>query len=276
MLRPMVKIKFKCHSVETFIEQYHSDVNPIGIFIRTRAPALAGTQVSFEFRLFDDAPLFVGTGAVLWARGETAGSDGAGVEPGMMLSFDELTTRSKQTFAHVLAEKQKLEERSFGTVPTLIRSYTEADVVELPMTTKMSADEVAELRARMWDEAGQNAHATPVVPMPPPLPPARRRATPPPIPASLPAPLASVILPIEPVTEPEACVPIARDAWETSGVIVSRLPPIEVTERALVRPRTGLNTAVFVFSVVGSLVLFTLVLMHLGYIGPALEWISRR
>ncbi|MCU1280032.1 MAG: type pilus assembly PilZ [bacterium] len=187
MLTPMVRIKYKCESVESFIEKYHSDVNPIGIFVRTRSPVLAGTAISFDFRLRDDEPLFMGTGVVVWARQDDLLAPL--LDPGMMLSFDQLSHDSRQTFDYVLSQKRALEE-ALDAVPTLVRTFVDdggASDRPLPMTTKMSAEEMEGLRVRMREDmpADAGACAAPVQPPPEPQPQPEPEPEPEPIRASL-------------------------------------------------------------------------------------------
>jgi uncharacterized protein (TIGR02266 family) len=299
MLMPTVKIKFKCTSVESFIERYHSDVNPIGIFIRTRAPAQAGTQVNFELRLHGNEPLFVGSGAVIWARTDDA--DGLGVEPGMMLSFDQLNDASRQMFDEVLAEKQQRENGTFGTVPTLIRDCSEQEAPALPMTTKMTADELGELRARMLEEAAQGAgagadvgaaagasadvapatdaafapttRATALRPTQAPDAPMRAAGA-----ADVRAATGAAAARETADTTIAPCVPVVRDKWQTSGVIVveSQLSPESPELTDEMNFRLGrLNIALLVLSVVSSLVILTAFLTQMGVIDPALHWLHQ-
>src|SRR5438309_6138752 len=131
---PMVRIKFKCTTVEGFVEKHHSDVNRIGIFVRTRKPVLAGTAISFDLRLRADEPLFMGTGKVMWSRQDDRLAPL--LDPGMMLSFDRLSDDSRRTFDYVLKQKQALEE-ALDSVPTLVRTFTDLGATQ-PLTTKMS------------------------------------------------------------------------------------------------------------------------------------------
>ena len=145
---PMVRIRLKCPDVDSFVDKYHADVNIAGIFVRTRSPLAAGTPVSFDFRLADDSSLFRGSGVVVWARNDDTLAPL--LDAGMMLSFDELRDGTRANFERVLARKRTKEEAA-DTVPTLVRSFAE-EPRQLPMTTKMAADEIEALRARMRDE----------------------------------------------------------------------------------------------------------------------------
>ena len=117
---PMVRIRLKCPDVDGFVDKYHADVNMVGIFVRTRSPLPAGTPVSFDFRLADDACLFRGSGIVVWARSDETLAPL--LDAGMMLSFDELRDHTRQNFEHVLARKRSMEEAA-DTVPTLVRTF---------------------------------------------------------------------------------------------------------------------------------------------------------
>jgi hypothetical protein len=93
------------------------------------------------------------------------------LEPGMMLSFDRLSPDSRHTFDYVLGQKRALDE-ALDSVPTLVRKFVDegsAPSRPLPMTTKMSADEMESLRARMREEiAAEAAQAEPEpLPQPP-------------------------------------------------------------------------------------------------------------
>jgi len=145
LVMPMVRIRLKCPSLDSFVDKYRADVNMTGIFVRTRSPLAAGTPVSFDFRLADDSCLFRGSGIVVWARADETLAPL--LDPGMMLSFDELRDGTREHFDHVLARKRAIDEAA-DTVPTLVRSYT-GDPRPLPMTTKLAAEELEELRSRM-------------------------------------------------------------------------------------------------------------------------------
>jgi uncharacterized protein (TIGR02266 family) len=170
MTTPLVRIKFRCASVESFIDKHHADVNSVGIFVRTRTPVSAGTTISFDFRLANEESLFMGTGVVVWARQDDLLAPL--LDPGMMLSFDRLSDDSRRTFDHILRQKRELEE-ALDSVPTLVRTFVEASAAPsrpLPMTTKMSADEMEGLRNRMRQDmlADEAASQPPVEPAPPP------------------------------------------------------------------------------------------------------------
>jgi uncharacterized protein (TIGR02266 family) len=159
---PMVKIRLKCPNLDGFVDRYHADVNMAGIFVRTRSPLATGTPVSFDFRLADDSCLFRGSGVVVWARSDETLAPL--LDPGMMLSFDELRDRTRENFEHVLARKRTMEEAA-DTVPTLVRTFA-GERPPLPMTTKMTADDLEALRARMREQtlAEDDAPAPPLQP----------------------------------------------------------------------------------------------------------------
>jgi uncharacterized protein (TIGR02266 family) len=157
---PMVKIRLKCPDVDSFVGKYHADVNPAGLFVRTRSPLAAGTRVSFDVRLSDDSCLFRGSGVVVWARADDTLAPL--LDAGMMLGFEELRDGTRDNFERVLAGKRAMEAAA-DTVPTLVRTFA-GDPQPLPMTTKMAADEVEALRSRMRAQmaADGEAPATPV------------------------------------------------------------------------------------------------------------------
>jgi uncharacterized protein (TIGR02266 family) len=145
LVMPMVKIRVKCPDVDSFIDKYRADVNASGIFVRTRSPLAAGTLISFDFRLADGSCLFRGRGVVAWARADEKLAPL--LDAGMMLSFDELRDGTRENFERALARKRVMDEAA-DTVPTLVRTFSGA-ARPLPMTTKLTADQVEELRSRM-------------------------------------------------------------------------------------------------------------------------------
>jgi uncharacterized protein (TIGR02266 family) len=159
LVMPMVRIRLKCRDVDSFVDKYHADVNPAGIFVRTRAPLPPGTSVSFDFRLADDASLFRGCGVVVWSRADETLAPL--LDPGMMLGFEELRDGTRENFARVLERKRALEEAA-ETVPTLVRRFAEEREAS-PQTKKMTGEEVEALRARMRADDDQT-------PLPPPRP----------------------------------------------------------------------------------------------------------
>jgi uncharacterized protein (TIGR02266 family) len=203
---PMVRIRLKCPDVDSFADKYHADVNPAGIFVRTRSPLGAGTSISFDFRLADDRCLFRGSGVVVWSRPDETLAPL--LDPGMMLSFDELREGTRENFDYVLARRRSMEEAA-DTVPTLVRRFT-GEREPLPPTTKMAADEVEALRARLRDECEPPAPAAAALapeppssppPLPPPPEPAPKLM---PAPRPMPAPLAKIL-----VLRPESVPPPA-------------------------------------------------------------------
>jgi len=160
LMMPMVKIRLKCADVETFVDKYHADVNIGGLFVRTRSPLAAGTSVSFDVRLADNSCLFRGSGVVVWARADETLAPL--LDPGMMLGFDELRDGTRENFERVLARKRTVEEAA-DTIPTLVRTFA-GEPQPLPMTTKMSADEVEALRSRMRTETEAEVESVPVAP----------------------------------------------------------------------------------------------------------------
>jgi uncharacterized protein (TIGR02266 family) len=167
LVMPLVRIKLKCPTLDAFVDKYQDDVNSVGIFVRTRSPLAAGTPIRFDFRLGDDSCLFRGNGTVVWSRQDETLAPL--LEAGMMLSFDELHDGTRQTFDYVLARARTFAAAA-ETAPTIVRTLdavaldaaaaeaaaaeaTAAEAVtttrRMPETTKLTADQVEELRARM-------------------------------------------------------------------------------------------------------------------------------
>jgi uncharacterized protein (TIGR02266 family) len=157
MVMPLVRIKLKCPNLDSFIDKYQADVNAVGIFVRTRSPLAAGTTIRFDFRLADDSCIFRGTGQVVWARKDETLAPL--LDAGMMVSFDELYDDTRRTFEYVLARTQSFAEAA-EMAPTLVRTLDPSGR-PMPMTTKMSADQVEELRARMCEQMIAEGAATP-------------------------------------------------------------------------------------------------------------------
>jgi molecular chaperone DnaK len=107
--RPItLKIKFKCQSLEQFIERYHIDISRSGIFIRTTDPLAVPTLLRFEFQLQDGSPMLSGSGLVVWNRGR----DSPGV-PGMGVRFNTLTPESQPRLEQILAGQKRLAPSDF-------------------------------------------------------------------------------------------------------------------------------------------------------------------
>lgn len=103
-----LKIKFKCATLEQFIERYHLDISRSGIFIRTKDPLAVLTLLRFEFQLQDGSPIFSGSGLVVWNRG----SDSQGI-PGMGVRFNTLTPECQPRLEQILAGQKRLVPSGF-------------------------------------------------------------------------------------------------------------------------------------------------------------------
>lgn len=156
-----VKIKFKCETLEQFIERYAVDVSQDGIFVRTPKPLSVGTAVKFEFQLQDGSPLLSGDGTVVWTREKDAEE---GAAPGMGVRFDQLPPQSQKVLSQVLEHKARAQE--FSDQPTRVASeeqmMQEAGIPPLavPETAEsVSADEEGGSRALDEEEPSPTAKA---------------------------------------------------------------------------------------------------------------------
>ena len=267
LMMPMVKIRLKCADVETFVDKYHADVNIGGMFVRTRSPLAAGTAVSFDVRLADNSCLFRGAGVVVWARADETLAPL--LDPGMMVGFDELRDGTRENFERVLARKRTLEEAA-DTVPTLVRTFG-GDPQPLPMTTKMSAEEVEELRSRMRTEPDTDGAPPPILPTMVPSEP-REEIEARPLSSEPRASLAKIL-----VLRSQAAAPAGGDAATVDPRDVTPLPPVarypDMIEEA--PAADSQSTRLIAVAVFGWTLLFTMfALTRLNLVQRMLQWIN--
>jgi uncharacterized protein (TIGR02266 family) len=98
-----LKVTFRGNTLKDFALHYVGDLNPSGMFVRTRNPLPVGTKLRFDFRLEDDSPLFLGEGVVLWVAEENRELS---LPAGMELRFDLLSAESESRFQWLQLEKR--------------------------------------------------------------------------------------------------------------------------------------------------------------------------
>ncbi|MDD9938100.1 MAG: hypothetical protein OXT09_31105 [Myxococcales bacterium] len=76
---PVLKIRSKCSSVDQLAVQFRKDLDPRGIFIKTKKGPPLGTRLRFEYLLDSGEAVVGGTGAVEWTRGAASQEGPAGI-----------------------------------------------------------------------------------------------------------------------------------------------------------------------------------------------------
>lgn len=76
---PVLKVRSKCASDEQLVVQFRKDLDPRGIFIKTRKGLPVGTQLRFEYLLEGGDPVIGGSGTVAWTREATSDEGPAGM-----------------------------------------------------------------------------------------------------------------------------------------------------------------------------------------------------
>lgn len=99
----VLKITFKADSLPQLIERYGIDIGTGGIFIRMKDSIAVGTKVKFEFRLQNKELFLEGAGTVLWQR--LPGESNPNPAPGMGVSFDSLSPKSRELITKIIATK---------------------------------------------------------------------------------------------------------------------------------------------------------------------------
>src|SRR4051812_27282224 len=95
-------VKLRHPDVQTFAEQFSTNLSQGGMFIRTRSPHPPGTMVRFEVQIAGGVRVLRGTAEVRWARQENE----PGGAPGMGLQFKQLDAVSRQLIDQILEKKK--------------------------------------------------------------------------------------------------------------------------------------------------------------------------
>ncbi len=139
-------VKLQHPNLDTFVEQYATNLSPGGMFIRTKTPPAIGTRVRFEVQIAGGVRVMKGSAEVRWIRqpGDPAGAAGMGVE------FEDLEPSTRALVDRMLeAARSRLEA---------------------PAEPDPAAELEAQLRATYGDPSKARAQATPsIAPPPPPI-----------------------------------------------------------------------------------------------------------
>ncbi|MFL5320100.1 MAG: TIGR02266 family protein [Myxococcaceae bacterium] len=92
-------VKLQHANVDTFAEEYATNLSPGGMFIRSRQPQPVGTRVKFEVQIAGGVRVMRGSAVVKWVRGA---GDPAGA-PGMGIQFDELDPATRALVDRMVA-----------------------------------------------------------------------------------------------------------------------------------------------------------------------------
>jgi uncharacterized protein (TIGR02266 family) len=163
-----LRIRFKCETLDRFIEKYAADLSPEGFFVRTREPLQVGTVLAFDFCLRDGSSLLSGKGKVSYARHPEAAGTRA---PGMGVVFDRLTPASQEVLARILDEKVRRKNgapvaRATPADPVTVRTavpseqaaFSDPSVPVEPWMIDKEKTEVARMPPSFYfDEADRSA-----------------------------------------------------------------------------------------------------------------------
>ncbi len=129
-------VKLQHPNLDTFVEQYATNLSPGGMFIRTKSPPAIGTRVRFEVQIAGGVRVMKGSAEVKWVRqpGDPAGAAGMGVE------FEELE-----------ASTRALVDRMLEAARSRLQALAEPDP---------AAELEAQLRATYGDPSKARAQAT--------------------------------------------------------------------------------------------------------------------
>jgi uncharacterized protein (TIGR02266 family) len=92
-----IAVRYRCGSVDEFVERYAEDISDDGVFIRTPKPLPEGSLIAFELRLANDEVVLAGLGRVRWKRGRAAPNRPAGIG----VAFIELSEAGRTVVARM-------------------------------------------------------------------------------------------------------------------------------------------------------------------------------
>ena len=126
-----LRIKLRFRNVDTFISKFATNISSTGMFISSRKPREAGTQLRFELRLADDSTIIAGKGRVVWVREYDADKP---KEPhGMGIEFVSLNKGSRELIAKIVDQRIHQGLGEHESIPhTLERAEAAVSVPEIP------------------------------------------------------------------------------------------------------------------------------------------------
>src|SRR3954471_10820053 len=97
-------VKLQHANVDTFAEEYATNLSPGGMFIRSRQPQPIGTRVKFEVQIAGGVRVMRGSAVVKWVRqpGDASGA------PGMGIQFDELDPATRALVDRMVAPPEEV------------------------------------------------------------------------------------------------------------------------------------------------------------------------
>ncbi len=100
-----LRIKLRYREVDTFVSKFATNISATGIFISSRKPKSAGTQLRFELRLADDSVVIAGRGRVSWVlkydKSHPKSPHGMGIE------FTSLSKGSRELVEKIVERRAK-------------------------------------------------------------------------------------------------------------------------------------------------------------------------
>ncbi|MGB8930907.1 MAG: TIGR02266 family protein, partial [Anaeromyxobacteraceae bacterium] len=97
-------VRLSYGSVDEFVDRFATNLSRGGVFIRTRSPKPAGTQLAFELKLANGETVVKGLGTVLWSRAEDPHATPP-IAPGMGVQFTDLDEPSRAIIERVMEHR---------------------------------------------------------------------------------------------------------------------------------------------------------------------------
>jgi len=102
-----IEVDYECQ--ETFLYAYITDIGALGIFLRTNAPYVVGTQLNLAFKPPGESASLQVRGEVRWVS--VLAEDGSQErQPGMGVMFVDLTPEQRQQLIDLVQRISYLEE----------------------------------------------------------------------------------------------------------------------------------------------------------------------
>lgn len=148
-----LQVKYRCATVDEFVQQFGRNVSSRGIFVRTKEPLDLGTRLKLHFVLQDGSPVIEGYGEVVWRRTQDSADT---LPPGMGIRFLRLVPASQTTVDRIVVERSGVESRF-----ELLDGAEMAEEGEVPPPPPASGASEGAVRPRRFSASAPTLRAVP-------------------------------------------------------------------------------------------------------------------
>ncbi|MBL4634811.1 MAG: TIGR02266 family protein [Kofleriaceae bacterium] len=128
-----LRIKLRYREVDTFVSKFATNISATGIFISSRKPKSAGTQLRFELRLADDSVVIAGRGRVSWVlkydKSRPKSPHGMGIE------FTSLSKGSRELVEKIV---ERRAEQGLGEDAGIPHAIQEKELAKVASELRVS------------------------------------------------------------------------------------------------------------------------------------------